>query len=680
MRKRYISPVAVAAVAIFSLGPAAYAEFFQAPYGPGDAWNVYEVVTAGATFADANAAASTASWNGTNGHLLHVGSAAENNTVHRKAGFGDVWIGLTDREFAAPPGADGDGDPTPQESQTFGTADDKNRIKGWAWTSGETVTFLNWADNEPNDSGGEDAAHLRNDGQWNDHKSGYAADAPMMAMIQPGTSTDESGGPSFKYVIEYPVESPTQLAGVPLHTVMPPTPMPGIPGGPGSWGLVEVRGVDPGGNITSTINNLLTDPPPAAAQIFTDRVPKLDLTDPETNANGGPVLGDAPIPFLSDTKDGEPGFPGNPDPNNGDDNWIHTVAKGRLKVLEAGDYTIQVRSDDGFALKVHGGSFSVSSGAGQIDPADAQTIFFPRGTGDSNTKGLITLTEGEYDVEFVSWEGGGGAYYEVTSAKGDFLGSNLYTQWLALGDPSRVETAPSVVRLVAPANVINGPDADNITDTITAIRAAIKDPASPRGTADAVMLIGAADENPCCNRPSEKLPRDLLTVFPNGGGDEYTAGVFGTFLVDNGNDTPNETLQMTFGLFTDDGVALHIFGESFTEKGANGDLVALDGDTMIQFDGFTGNSNTYGLIELQEGTYGFEAFLFEGGGGSGLEIFVAEGDQRDAYNVGTFAPLSINPDPVFVNQGMELVPEPSGLALACLSLLGLLGLARRRNG
>ena len=60
MKKRYLILAALAAVAMFSLGPATYAQLFQAPTGPGDSWNVYELVTAGATWKDANAAAGEA--------------------------------------------------------------------------------------------------------------------------------------------------------------------------------------------------------------------------------------------------------------------------------------------------------------------------------------------------------------------------------------------------------------------------------------------------------------------------------------------------------------------------------------------------------------------------------------------------------------------------------------------
>ena len=186
MKKRYLILAALAAVAIFSLGPATYAQLFQAPTGPGDSWNVYELVTAGVTWKDANTAASAASYDGTPGNLVAINSELENTWVHGKAGYGDMWIGLTDREFAAPPNVDGDGDPTPQEAGT-------NGAKGWAWTSGEAVTFTAFGGGEPNDSGGEDAAHIRSDGLWNDHKSGWGLDEPMRASAASGYVNRRNG-------------------------------------------------------------------------------------------------------------------------------------------------------------------------------------------------------------------------------------------------------------------------------------------------------------------------------------------------------------------------------------------------------------------------------------------------------------------------------------------------------
>ena len=122
----------------------------------------------------------------------------------------------------------------------------------------------------------------------------------------------------------------------------------------------------------------------------------------------------------------------------------------------AADFTIQVRSDDGFALRVRGQAWTAVSGAGYIDPLDPSTIVYETGTGDSNTRGAITLAAGEYDLDFVTWEGGGGAWYEVTSATGTRLNAGE-AQWLPLGSTAVVPDINTLnaIHLKTEASVAN---------------------------------------------------------------------------------------------------------------------------------------------------------------------------------------------------------------------------------
>jgi hypothetical protein len=38
----------------------------------------------------------------------------------------------------------------------------------FVWSSGDPVTYTNWAGGEPNDMSGEDCAHIQEEGTWND--------------------------------------------------------------------------------------------------------------------------------------------------------------------------------------------------------------------------------------------------------------------------------------------------------------------------------------------------------------------------------------------------------------------------------------------------------------------------------------------------------------------------------
>ena len=174
-------------------------------------------------------------------------------------------------------------------------------------------------------------------------------------------------------------------------------------------------------------------------EVFTGQVAKSDMTDPETTANGGP-LGGTPLPFLSN------GYQGPSDPNANDDDDIITIARGTIQVAEAGTYTFKVQSDDGFGFRILNQKFKAEYGNGQLDTIDG-SLWHPANTGDSNTRGVIDLAAGKYDVEYLFWERNGGAFWEITSAVGD-VGASATAQWLSLGDvsaglPRRLVLSPS---------------------------------------------------------------------------------------------------------------------------------------------------------------------------------------------------------------------------------------------
>ncbi|HUF62588.1 MAG TPA: hypothetical protein VMN36_10985 [Verrucomicrobiales bacterium] len=112
-------------------------------------------------------------------------------------------------------------------------------------------------------------------------------------------------------------------------------------------------------------------------------------------------------------------FPGDPTPGADTDN-IKMIAVARIMAPTDGDYTIQVRSDDGFLLRWvdPADTFHTLNGAGQLHPNDLSEAFFPVGTGDSNTRVSAFLTAGAHDLLFIWWEGGGGAHFEISSAPG----------------------------------------------------------------------------------------------------------------------------------------------------------------------------------------------------------------------------------------------------------------------
>lgn len=621
----------------------ASADVYQAPFGPGGTWNVYETVGTAATFKDALAAAKAKvdPVNGTvNGTLVSVISQEENNMLRTIRGGADTWIGLSDREGVAP-GA--------QESQTAGTPG--NQSSGWAWTSGEPFVYKNWGGGEPNNAGdAEDAGQLRGDGFWNDNASGYGLNEPSVPVLQTGTSQAE-GTAAFGYVIEYFKQSATPIPGIALATVLPAAgTIPGPSGGAGTWGVREVTGITIAGNIVDAVNQLKSN----AGTSVTAQLPKLDVGDPQTNGQGGSALTGAVTPFLSNT--------------NGDDNNLATIAKGKISVTQAGTYTFQVHSDDGFALRVVGQEFQSVNGAGYLDPVDKSTMTFNVGTGDANTRGVITLAAGEYDLEFVHFEGGGGAYYEVTSAQGAITDANG-AQWTAVGDTTvKGARAADVVRLTGAATVANAakPGDNNLATATAAIETAI-------GNNTAVTKAFTT-----LNIPEADMPIADK--------DNYATKVTGQIKLDDANGTAGEKIKITFNLQSDDGASLRILGQDFTvANDFTGDGVAVleevSGDVTLKADYPTGNTNAFGLIELTEGAlYDFVAYHSEGGGGSQFQLWYAVGDYTGTgFDPAAFRVLSTGSDAILAaNAGLALVPEPSATGLFGLAALGLLGRRRRK--
>jgi hypothetical protein len=338
---------------------------------------------------------------------------------------------------------------------------------------------------------------------------------------------------------------------------------------------------------------------------------------------------------------------------------------------QGGNYTFNVRSDDGFAMRIlsqpSGGQLTQhkfsAARTGIVD--EDGTLAFVGTTGDSNTQGLINLQPGTYDVEFLGFEDGGGAFFEVSTAKGDFVNGFGAPRWVLLGDPTSLPGAgpfKQAARLTGQATVKNfaGFDGQVIEQVIGTFRT--NPTLTGQSMVDDVILIG---ENGVGPFPATTIDPAFHHVFPNGGGDFFSTATTGQFQVVDTDGAPGETL--TFGLFSDDNAALHIVGEDFTAAVGDGTTALAtptgESDTWLVADFATGNTNARGLITLQEGTnYTFEAFQLELGGGAGLQVWVAPGDQTAAgFNSGAFQPLTLDvlPDANLApNVGLGLVAGP----------------------
>jgi hypothetical protein len=404
--------------------------------------------------------------------------------------------------------------------------------------------------------------------------------------------------------------------------------------------------------------------------IFDGSSARIDLTDPDTNGGGTGAVTGTEVPFISD----QAGVA---------DNDIQTVIKGTFRVPagQGGLYTFNGHTDDGFAMRILSQATPASpvvqhrfldARGGYVDQDGSLVYLYT--TGDSNTQGLINLAPGTYDVEFTAWENGGGAYWELSTARGDFVNPapNTSAQYILLGDPS----TKAQVGFAQPARMTGNATVNNYAGNPGDIPNAISTSrtATPDATGSFNEVILADGLNPsdiCCGRPGANLPASQVNRFPivttPPDFADFSTMVMGSFEVFNTDGLPGETL--TFTLQSDDGSALRIIGQDFTavsDFSGDGDATLTDvegnGDTYLVADYTGGNANAFGRITLTEGTYSFEAWQFQGTGDAGLEVWVAAGDYlATGFNSSAFYPLSAESlagNIQIANTGLGLVAGP----------------------
>jgi len=236
---------------------------------------------------------------------------------------------------------------------------------------------------------------------------------------------------------------------------LPLDPLPGPDGSEGAFGVRYIWGT---GTTISGINRALEAILAVDTEEFFGMV--YDTTHPFINHgdNRGFIPDDEPYP----------------DDVQFDDNWTDTdfvmLAKGRIRITDPGEYTFGVHSDDGFGFRIYGAEFSLVSGAGVIDPGAPNSFGHVGDTGDSNTRAVITLQAGDYDIEFFWWERGGDDFGELYAAKGNFPNDADTDTWRLIGAEDGillVGSAPSPTLIMT--DVAKSTDPPAVTLTCTAV-------------------------------------------------------------------------------------------------------------------------------------------------------------------------------------------------------------------
>ena len=159
---------------------------------------------------------------------------------------------------------------------------------------------------------------------------------------------------------------------------------------------------------------------------------------------------------MNDPQSGGPGtFPGDtPFPGNtdADDDDFGIRATATLVIPTTGEYQLGFRGDDGGQLTVAGQAFKEILASNVPDNAmiDGDTLVADVPTGNSNTVASIDLEAGTYDIEFVAFERGGGAYFEVYGIGTGGPGGVLLRKdgaGTGLLEPALALVAPPAIRL-----------------------------------------------------------------------------------------------------------------------------------------------------------------------------------------------------------------------------------------
>lgn len=282
-----------------------------------------------------------------------------------------------------------------------------------------------------------------------------------------------------------------------------------------------------------------------------------------------------------------------------------------VRFAEPGDYTFGVHSDDGMGLRIHGLQFTSADGPGFIDAGDPSALIHPTTTGDSNTRGVLSVpAAGTHLLEFFWYERAGGDNGELYVSRGAITGGDddPNAAWSLVGQSESVTYNVPGVDGDGWTVMVSEPGGDPV-ETIDA------------GLAD--IEAGATTEN-----------SDVVNFNDPGFGGPGTFGDDVPFPGDTEADDDDYAILATatlvipatgtyhLGFRSDDGARLRVVGQTFDEivTSAVPDSAVIEGDALIA-DVLTGDSNTVASIELAEGTYEIEFVGFERGGGSYFEVF-----------------------------------------------------------
>jgi hypothetical protein len=439
-------------------------------------------------------------------------------------------------------------------------------------------------------------------------------------------------------------------------------PVAGVPtGGPGVWGIREIQSGTALGNLTDALNAVTS----GGTSIVNYTAPVVNLQD--TGGRGN---------FLNDSL-----YRIDPDQVGVDTDGINNVAviaTGTVRIPTTGMYTFGVNSDDGFRMTIGGQRFEGAFGqAGTAINANG-ALEFNAGRGVDNSLGTIFLKAGDYPIQVLNWEGGGGAAVEVYASPGIKTAYDPSTFNLIGAGAIAGNTGRNKVQTVSTWTYEPYTNASNVTD-VTNAHFGLASPAV-KGTTVTVPTVNFIDPQGA-NAGSHGA--DQANFPGDTGADDNN---FGGFAQATLTIAAGDAGRYTFVMYTDDDSRFRILlgavpvplvgtsvGDVFDSDGAGGnDTFGTNGCCFDQF----------GHYDLAAGTYTIQAAFHEGGGGAGFFLYGTQGE-RNTFDPAAFQLLGANTSGATWNTnvpaGLQLVPEPTSISMLGLAAVGLMARRRRQQ-
>lgn len=563
-----------AAISVTSAQPVPHGAYLTAPYGPGGTWNLYQANSVMTTWSVAQAKAEATldplGGTGKKGHLVTIGSAAENMFVFHKVLGRFIWVGMTDNEKWGGKEAGG------------------NRKGEWRWVTGEPVTYTAWRSPEPNafNAGGEDAVAIEYSGRWADWPNGAEGEEAIRhaSMTEWETQSDKPIPGAMKIGPVLPATWPVDLFAVKTPAQ-----------GKGPWLVTSFAGFS--AEAIEPVVDRLKATMREGMKLY--RIPRLNYNVSRDKFYGGGWV------EISD----HPNFPF----YEGGSGALH-LAKIRLD--KPGTWSFNVHSDDYAAVRIRGHRWKSVTGLGGTDPLDPSVMYYACESGDGCMVGTIDLPAGESVIEVVLGNRIYDGMIQILAAPGEVTLDGGTDQWRfpghkAAGDlawPGIDSAGWTVSRTDRPPTE---PRIKNLMEGL---------PLAETGTGKIVEGVEKINYTDSGSAGDIEFPNPA--EFPGdqpGGQDQFVVKATGNLVI------PRDGVYH-IGIHAEDHCALRVAGQKWIRFVRDtGYCGKLEEDTIYgAAPSFMGtNVQLFGEIKLAKGNYKMEALYVDVEGPSTFSVFAA---------------------------------------------------------